>query len=118
MDRTAELLPWQGAADVERLSPIEVSARYLSHIRDVWNVRFPQDPLPDQDIVIGYVDKIEPSQSCCVNNVFKRTRPITVGCVHVDIAIVFVHLAHLRTYHLSVFTSGYGSGSRGYLRPL
>ncbi len=29
VDRTAPLLPWHGAADVERLSPVEVSARYL-----------------------------------------------------------------------------------------
>ncbi len=29
VDRTADLLPWHGAADVERLSPIEVSARIL-----------------------------------------------------------------------------------------
>ena len=29
VDRTAELLPWHGAADVERLSPVEVDARDL-----------------------------------------------------------------------------------------
>ena len=32
VDRMAELLPWHGAADVARLSPVEVSARYLAHI--------------------------------------------------------------------------------------
>ena len=41
VDRTAPLLPWHGAADVERLSPVEVSARYLGHVRDAWDARFP-----------------------------------------------------------------------------
>ena len=52
VDRTADLLPWQGAADVERLSPVEASARYLAHIRDAWNAHFPKEPLAEQDVVI------------------------------------------------------------------
>src|SRR5437868_2319631 len=31
VDRTAGLLPWHGAPDVEGLSPVDVSARYLTH---------------------------------------------------------------------------------------
>ena len=41
VDRTAPLLPWHGADDVERLSPVEVSARYLAHVRDAWDAPFP-----------------------------------------------------------------------------
>ena len=41
-----------GAADVERLSPVEVSARYLAHVRDAWNARFPRHPLAEQDFVL------------------------------------------------------------------
>lgn len=52
VDRTAELLPWHAAADVDRLSPVEASARYLRHIRDAWNSKSPQDPLNQQDIVL------------------------------------------------------------------
>ncbi len=52
VDRLAELLPWHGAADVERLSPVEVSARYLAHIRAAWNHRFPGEPLERQEIVL------------------------------------------------------------------
>ena len=52
VDRTADLLPWQGAADVERLSPVEVSARYLRHIRDAWDSEFPDQPLAEQDIAL------------------------------------------------------------------
>jgi len=52
VDRTADLLPWQGAADVVRISPVEASARYLRHLRDAWNAKFKQDPLAEQDIVL------------------------------------------------------------------
>src|SRR5690606_13574556 len=52
VDRTAEILPWHGAPDVDRLSPVEVSARYLAHIRDAWNARFANDPLAEQDLVL------------------------------------------------------------------
>ncbi|MGA2799491.1 MAG: Hsp70 family protein, partial [Thermoguttaceae bacterium] len=52
VDRTAGLLPWHGADDVDRLSPVEVSARYLAHVRDAWNARFPREPLEKQDFVL------------------------------------------------------------------
>ncbi len=52
VDRTAPLLPWQGAADVKRLSPVEVSSSYLKHIRKSWNHQFPGHPLSEQDIVL------------------------------------------------------------------
>jgi molecular chaperone DnaK (HSP70) len=52
VDRTAELLPWRGAADVQRLSPVEVSARYLQHVRDAWDAEFSAERLADQDIVL------------------------------------------------------------------
>jgi molecular chaperone DnaK (HSP70) len=32
VDRLAAILPWGGAADVPKLSPVEVSSRYLSHM--------------------------------------------------------------------------------------
>jgi len=52
IDRTANLLPWQGAEDVERLSPVTVSARYLQHFRDAWDAQHPDDPLSQQDFVL------------------------------------------------------------------
>ncbi|HOP76842.1 MAG TPA: Hsp70 family protein [Thermogutta sp.] len=52
VDRTAPLLPWHGAPDVTRLSPVEVSARYLGHIVQVWNHQFPNYPLAEQDFVL------------------------------------------------------------------
>lgn len=52
VDRAAPLLPWHGAPDVERLSPVEVSARYLRHVREAWDARFPEHPLAEQDVVL------------------------------------------------------------------
>jgi len=52
VDRTAELLPWHPAADVQRLSPVTVSGRYLAHLRAAWDARFPDEPLARQDVVL------------------------------------------------------------------
>ena len=37
VDRTAPLLPWAAPPDVNRLSPLEVSTKYLKHLVDAWN---------------------------------------------------------------------------------
>jgi molecular chaperone DnaK (HSP70) len=37
VDRSAPLLPWSAPPDVPRLSPVEVSTRYLRHLVDSWN---------------------------------------------------------------------------------
>jgi len=52
VDRTAPVLPWHGAADVDRLSPVDVSARYLEHVRGAWDAQFPKHPLAEQDFVL------------------------------------------------------------------
>ena len=52
VDRTADILPWQSSGDVDRLSPIEVSARYLRHMRDAWDHAHPREPLAQQDVVL------------------------------------------------------------------
>lgn len=51
VDRLTPLLPWHGAADVERISPVEASARYLRHVREAWDAQFPE-PLAQQDLVL------------------------------------------------------------------
>lgn len=52
VDRRAALLPWHGAADVQRLSPVEASASYLRHLKDAWNAVHPDEPLEKQDVVL------------------------------------------------------------------
>jgi molecular chaperone DnaK (HSP70) len=52
VDRTADLLPWQGAAQLQRLSPATASSRYLAHLRKAWEHRFPDAPLAEQEIIL------------------------------------------------------------------
>ncbi len=52
VDRTADLLPWHGAPDVDRLSPVEASARYLAHFARAWDAKFRKHPLAEQEIVL------------------------------------------------------------------
>ncbi len=52
VDRTADLLPWHGGPDVERLSPVEVAARFLRHVREAWDTVHQHDALADQDFVL------------------------------------------------------------------
>ncbi|MFT7622474.1 MAG: molecular chaperone DnaK (HSP70) [Myxococcota bacterium] len=53
VDREAELLPTGAPLDLKRMSPVEASARLLSHIRDAWDHRFPEAPLRNQDVVLA-----------------------------------------------------------------
>ena len=53
VDRTAPLLPWHGGEDVAKLSPVDVSARYLAHVRAAWDHVHPDHPLAGQDVVLG-----------------------------------------------------------------
>ncbi|QDT37787.1 hsp70 family protein [Stratiformator vulcanicus] len=52
IDRTAAVLPWHAASDVERISPVAASARYLEHIRLAWDDAYAEHPLAEQDIVL------------------------------------------------------------------
>ena len=51
-NRRAPILPWKAPDDVPHCSPVAVSARYLSHLRDAWNSEHPEAPLERQDIVL------------------------------------------------------------------
>ena len=52
VDRTAAILPWHGTSDVERLSPVMVSSRYLAHLTAAWDTRFPEHPLCRQEVTL------------------------------------------------------------------
>lgn len=52
VDRRSDILPWAGASDVEKVSPLIASASYLNHIRQAWNYRHPSNKLEDQDVVV------------------------------------------------------------------
>jgi hypothetical protein len=54
-NRTGPILPWGAPDDVPRVSPVEASARYLSHLRDAWNHAHGGDAdarLEDQEVLL------------------------------------------------------------------
>ncbi|RPJ75738.1 MAG: Hsp70 family protein, partial [Acidobacteria bacterium] len=53
VNRAAPLLPWQAPEDVPRLSPVDVSAAFLSHMRHAWDHTAPRGvSLAEQDVVL------------------------------------------------------------------
>lgn len=52
VDRQSPILPWQAPPDVQRVSPLDASARYLSHLREAWDHQFPDAPFAQQEITI------------------------------------------------------------------
>ncbi|EJE4695531.1 hsp70 family protein [Vibrio parahaemolyticus] len=52
VDRNSDILPWAGAQDVDKVSPVIASASYLNHIRQAWNYRHPSNKLENQDVVV------------------------------------------------------------------
>lgn len=52
VDRSADILPWGAANDVDKVSPIEASASYLAYLRDAWLHQFPDEPLAQQEIIL------------------------------------------------------------------
>ncbi|MDF1582693.1 MAG: hsp70 family protein [Methyloprofundus sp.] len=52
IDHTAAILPWGSSDEVTKISPLDASASYLKHVRQVWNHKFPNALLENQHIVI------------------------------------------------------------------
>lgn len=54
VDRRAALLPFGASADsdVPRMSPVDVQARLLSHVREAWDAAHPTAKLADQHVVL------------------------------------------------------------------
>lgn len=52
VDRHAPILPWQSDADVDLISPVDASAAYLNHLVQSWNLRFPDHPFVNQQVVL------------------------------------------------------------------
>src|SRR6266545_3784207 len=52
VDRTSNLLPYSAPEGVPRVSPVEASRRYLEHLREVWDQRFPDAPFAAQQVLV------------------------------------------------------------------
>ena len=67
VDRTSPLLPWQAPPDVQRVSPVDASARYLQHILQAWDYKFARtkarvdQALEAQDVIITVPASFDPA---------------------------------------------------------
>ncbi|WP_372369860.1 Hsp70 family protein [Candidatus Uabimicrobium sp. HlEnr_7] len=55
VNREEKLLPFQGDSELEKISPVEASTRYLLHIKESWNHQFRKEKkaaFSDQDIYL------------------------------------------------------------------
>ena len=52
VDRRQPILPWNAPSDVEKISPVLASQRYLEHLVAVWTEAFPDAPLAEQSVVL------------------------------------------------------------------
>ncbi len=52
VDRNAEILPWQAPDEVNKVSPLTASARYLEHLRAAWQHKYEREKLAQQDVVL------------------------------------------------------------------
>jgi len=51
VDRKAPVLPWGAGDEIQRVSPVEATARYLLHIRQAWDSLMPE-PFNMQEIIV------------------------------------------------------------------
>lgn len=52
VDPTNPVLPWERASDLEPVSAVATITRYLEHIIEAWNHRFPEDSLQASEVVL------------------------------------------------------------------
>ncbi|HVE07918.1 MAG TPA: Hsp70 family protein [Paraburkholderia sp.] len=61
VDRRAAILPADAPAEVTRVSPLEASVRYLTHLRDAWNHAHPDAPFDVQDVTVTIPASFDPA---------------------------------------------------------
>lgn len=61
VDRRASILPLEAPDEIEQLSPLLVTTRYLEHLRDAWNHRFPRSPLAEQAVTLTVPASFDPA---------------------------------------------------------
>src|SRR5918993_5591449 len=57
VNRAAPILPWGAPEEVRKLSPVEVSAQYLAHLRQAWDAgvnakKHPELALSEQEVLL------------------------------------------------------------------
>jgi hypothetical protein len=61
VDRRAAILPADAPPEVTRVSPLEASVRYLTHLRDAWNHAHPDAPFDQQDVTVTIPASFDPA---------------------------------------------------------
>jgi hypothetical protein len=61
VDRRSNLLPAEAPPEVARISPLEASTRYLSHLRAAWDAQHPDAPLAAQDVTVTIPASFDPA---------------------------------------------------------
>ncbi|MDD2879917.1 MAG: Hsp70 family protein [Rhodoferax sp.] len=61
VDRRAAILPFDAPAEVARVSPLEASTRYLSHLRQAWDQAHPEAPFEQQDVTVTIPASFDPA---------------------------------------------------------
>src|SRR4029077_18374159 len=52
VDRHQPMLPWGAPSEVPKVSPVDVSRRYLAHLVATWHHEFPAAPIAEQTVVL------------------------------------------------------------------
>jgi hypothetical protein len=61
VDRRAAILPADAPEEVQRVSPLETSVRYLTHMREAWNQAHPDAPFDQQDVTVTIPASFDPA---------------------------------------------------------
>ena len=61
VDRRAAILPAGAPEEIEQLSPLTASVRYLEHLRDAWNHQHPDSPLAEQEVTLTVPASFDPA---------------------------------------------------------
>ncbi|SPA49755.1 Hsp70 family protein [Cupriavidus taiwanensis] len=61
VDRRAAILPADAPPEVPRVSPLEASVRYLTHLREAWDQAHPDAPFGEQDITVTIPASFDPA---------------------------------------------------------
>ncbi|MBK8508826.1 MAG: Hsp70 family protein [Candidatus Competibacteraceae bacterium] len=61
VDRRAAILPVEAPDEVQRVSPLDASIRYLEHLRSAWDQQYPDAPLAEQDVVLTVPASFDPA---------------------------------------------------------
>ena len=61
VDRRAAILPNDAPPEVARISPLEASTRYLTHLRRAWDQAHPEAPFDQQDVTITIPASFDPA---------------------------------------------------------